>query len=69
MAAGRATCTFCDAEIDASRDYRRVHGWEKYRVQGGTNALACREQEDKWACRTCIERMGRGISLDQGTLI
>lgn len=63
-------CIDCGCEIDPKRDYRKVSGWERgQRTGGGTNAIALREPTDEWRCRWCVEKLGRGISPEQGSLI
>lgn len=67
--AGKAFCTFCGAEINPARDYRKVTGFERHRSQGGTNAIRLREVHDVWGCRSCVERSAKGISPQQGGLL
>jgi hypothetical protein len=66
---GAGHCVYCGAEIDAASDYRKIVGWERSRSAGGTNAVALREPTDEWACRWCIERLKRGITAEQGSLL
>lgn len=63
-------CTF-DPEhrIDPDRDYRRVIGWEKRRDQGGTNALRGREPLGEWACIFCVEKLAKGLTPGQHSLL
>ncbi len=62
-------CTFCDGPVSADRDYRKVVGWERNRAAGGTNAIAAREPQDEWACTTCIEKLKRGVTIEQQSLL
>lgn len=67
MSAG--VCTFCGNEVSANDDYRKVEGWERRRAAGGANTITLREPKDEWACKSCIDKLNRGISLDQGSLL
>src|ERR1700704_2190078 len=67
MSAG--LCLYCKKPVDANKDYRKVEGWEKSRSGGGTNAIRLREPKDEWECTSCIDSHGRGISLEQGSLL
>jgi hypothetical protein len=63
-------CTFCGGSISASRDYRRVTGFERRRSGGGTNALSLRTVSHEWACEGCIRRMTRDrVNANQGALL
>ena len=64
-------CEFCGTEVDPNSrlTYRRVVGWEHPRDAGGTNALALRQIQDRFACFSCIDKQRRGISLGQTTLV
>lgn len=61
-------CTFCGAEIKLNRDYQKVVGFEKRRIQGGTNALRMREPQQEWACMHCIDRQSSGLNVSQDGL-
>jgi hypothetical protein len=59
-------CEFCGAEWKPERDYRLVTGWERYNRQvGGTNALRCREPQERFACMFCVENLAKGRSPGQ----
>lgn len=63
-------CKFCSAPVDRKSGFRKVSGWERIERQGGgTNAVALREPTEEFSCRGCIERLGRGISPEQGSLL
>lgn len=63
-------CVFCERPIDVTRDYRKVSGWERgHRPAGGTNAIRMPERSDTWACRGCVDRLGRGIAPEQTSLV
>lgn len=66
-AAGK--CIYCEKEIDPSRDYRKVEGFERSRSGGGTNAIRLREPKDEWACAPCVDKLSRGIAPEQGSLL
>ena len=69
-------CWFCaqdgkttELDPEASMTYRKVTGWERPRLAGGTNAVALRAPHDEWACWECIHKQGRGIPVGQGSLL
>ena len=47
-------------DTDATTTYQYVTGWARNRSQGGTNALALRCTEPRYACRQCIDRQTVG---------
>jgi len=57
-------CAFCGKPVNPhdSTVYQRVSGWEHRRKGGGTNAIALRKVEQKWAHANCIRRASRGLS-------
>lgn len=59
-------CVFCGDPINPDRDYRKVTGWERHRVAGGTNAIRLREPQEQWACFRCVDKQAAGVSLQQG---
>jgi hypothetical protein len=65
------TCVYCGGSIDAEHDYHAIVGWEKRRSGGGTNAIALREtaKPDRWACEDCINKLKRGVTPEQGSLL
>jgi hypothetical protein len=66
----QATCIFCGKEgIDPERDYRKVSGFTKRRVGGGTNALKLTENHDEWAHRLCVDMQAKGNNIGQESLI
>lgn len=55
-------CSFCEKKMrEWDAVYQWVAGWERWREAGGTNALALREPEQKFACERCITLKKRGI--------
>lgn len=54
-------CMYCLREIEPSRAYRRVIGWERRREGGGTNALRGRRPTNDFACTRCIDRIVLGL--------
>lgn len=63
-------CRHCGEPVDPERAWRRESGYVKPRAQGGTNALAIREEHlDDLACDQCISRLKRGVSPAQESLI
>jgi hypothetical protein len=66
-------CPICKkTELDASRDYRWVCGWERINRPsgGGTNAIRApdRSSPDR-ACRWCVDKLAQGVSPAQERLI
>lgn len=62
-AAVKTLCVYCHAEIDSDDTgvYQLVHGWERKRAQGGTNAIRLPHRDFKWACHACIEARVSGL--------
>lgn len=56
-------------DVDTDIAFRKVSGWERRRTGGGLNALALRQSHDEYACYACIERLQKGISVSQTTLL
>ena len=68
MSDGR--CIYCGEQIDVSRDYRRVVGWERaHRSAGGTNAIRAPERGHEFACWWCVDKLVRGIASEQESLL
>lgn len=66
------TCHYCSGSVNAQLDYRRVRGWEhKAPNRRGASDIVLREPfpQEIWACRGCVERLKRGVSLDQESLL
>lgn len=64
------TCKFCGDPVDKKSGFRRVSGWERIeRPGGGTNAIAQREPTEEFSCRACLDKLARGISPEQGSLL
>ena len=55
-------------DTDATTTYQYVTGWARNRTAGGTNAVALRTPQARWACLICIDKLSNGISLDQQDL-
>lgn len=67
---GRLVCKFCAEPVDRKTGFRRVSGWERIERQGGgTNAVALRETTEEFACKFCLDKLARGISAEQGSLL
>lgn len=58
----KTECVYCHLPLDSDQHgiYQYVHGWERKREGGGTNALRLPLREMKWACHACIEERVRG---------
>jgi hypothetical protein len=61
----------CGSDIDPATDFQQVVGWERITPPPSTKGKSVHAQERKkiYACRWCIERLKRGISLDQESLL
>lgn len=68
---GNFICSFCgETMVGKFIVYQKVSGWERWRDEGGTNALALRKTEQVFACERCIGLEKRGInSKAQATLV
>jgi hypothetical protein len=55
-------------DTDATTTYQYVGGWARNRTQGGTNALALRRPERRWACNVCIDKLTSGVAVGQADL-
>jgi hypothetical protein len=67
-----AYCVFCHDPIDATRDFRKVEGWERKAQAASRRSgsdIKARRQLDLWACRWCVQKVARGLSHAQGSLI
>ena len=62
-------CVYCSAPINPERDYQGEKGWIKRRTQGGTNAVRGMRLVDAWACSTCVDKVAKGISPRQDSLL
>ena len=59
-------CVLCDKPITNMRGtHRRVTGFEKSRLQGGTNAVRLRRQLDEYAHDICVDRAAAGVDPRQ----
>lgn len=65
-----ATCCRedCSAEVDTRRAWTKIQGWDKFRAQGGSNAIALRRPMGEWMCDRCMEKEKAGIAPGQGGL-
>lgn len=61
-------CDLCGVH-PADLRYREVSGWEETRAQGGANKIIARRDTGRRACRGCIEKVRRGLSIEQGTML
>jgi hypothetical protein len=66
---GTGRCTYCGGKVVPERDYREEKGWTRLRRQGGTNALRGRVETGKWACSSCVDKLGDKLSPHQGSLL
>lgn len=69
-----STCVHCAAEINPQTDYRRVLAWERKAQSAsrrGGSDIVLREPTgvDLWSCMFCIERLKRGVSVEQESLL
>jgi hypothetical protein len=69
-----ARCYYCVNAIDPHHPttYRRVMGWERKALGASRKSgsdIVLREPREEFACRTCIDRLKRGVSVDQGSLL
>lgn len=63
------TCIDCGhGPLDLRSCWHEVIGFERDRVQGGTNAIAERKRTGRIICDGCKRKRGLGISPDQGRL-
>jgi hypothetical protein len=66
-------CTFCGNEIDSSRDYRKVQGWERKATassrKSGSDIRAREPVEGVWACRWCVDKLAAGVDPSQEALL
>lgn len=62
-------CSFCERDLEGETVYQHVSGWERWRDEGGTNALALRQTEQDFACMDCIESFKRGVDPTQQTTL
>lgn len=66
----KVRCEHCDCDINPDTDYQRVIGYERKRGAGGTNHITLREPvPGQWSCRWCIEKLRRGMSAQQQSLL
>lgn len=66
----RVECELCGRTVDtdATTTYQYVGGWARNRTQGGTNAIALRRPERRWACHECIDKLSANIAVGQAEL-
>ena len=68
------SCQYCGGAIDTGEDYRRVLAWERKskganRRSGSDIVLREPTKVDLWCCRWCADKLKRGVSLEQGSLL
>jgi hypothetical protein len=69
-AMSKIRCGICGNEVVSTFDaYRKVTGWVKPRVAGGTNAIALKEETGEVAHAHCVELEKAGVTPDQLTLV
>lgn len=76
MSVYNVPCHYCGTPVDAfSRStFRMIVGWERKagtRASGkrGGSDVYLREPRDEYACTLCIERLKRGVSVAQESLL
>ena len=54
-------CEFCGEPVNPNPYVTpQFHkGWATKRRDGGLNSLRLREEEDRWACSSCIDKQAR----------
>ena len=67
-------CVFCAAPVTDEQDFYRVIGWEHKatsasRKSGSDIVLRERVEPAEWACRWCIDKLKRGVSIGQDSLL
>lgn len=63
-------CELCGKPLETTQagTCRYVEGWEKNRIQGGTNAISMRKVHDRWAHWPCVDLRQKGL-LEQEVLL
>ena len=65
----QAKCFHCNDSIDTRQAYQYVKGWTKVRRKGsGINTLALLERTDRYACPACIDKLKKGLGINQMAL-
>jgi hypothetical protein len=68
------SCFYCGEQVnpDDTNTYRRIQGWERKAVSAsrrGGSDVVLREHRDEFACMFCIDRLRRGVSTNQGSML
>jgi hypothetical protein len=63
-------CDKCGRIVDERKEtvWNEVIGWEKRRVQGGTNHLALRKPQPNFRCNVCMTKMLEGLDAGQSEM-
>lgn len=67
-----ASCHYCGAEMNVRFMWKRIQGWEAKAQAGSRKSgsdIVLREPTGELACETCIGRLRRGVSPEQGKLV
>lgn len=64
-------CTHCGRELDPTKPgvFREVRGWEEVRSGGGAHSITQREETGRVACWSCMDRIRKGLSPLQGSIL
>lgn len=69
MASWKLTCDKCGKEVrNEDSCWHEVTGWDRKRVQGGTNHIALRKLTGKVMCFECMTMLQAGLSVGQMAL-